>query len=207
MKRLRELTVAGVCVTSMAASMSVTLAARAQDTIHQISAQEVAKALKQSGIQPMTGAMASRMLTVPVDRHNVIGQKPKPIKNPYAGDKQAWADGKKLYKTLNCAVCHGLKGGGGQGEQLNNGQWRYGGKPADLYLSISHGRPKGMPAWGNALPPEAIWWLVTYVETLPSNHPNHPHKTPISLENKSRQAPIIRTAPPKSSSSSGGSHP
>jgi cytochrome c oxidase cbb3-type subunit 3 len=52
------------------------------------------------------------------------------------------------------------------GPPLNNTGWRYGGAPADLYRSIHDGRPGGMPAWGGRLPPDQIWKLVTYLQTL-----------------------------------------
>lgn len=195
MRRFTEFTVAGVCAASLAASMAVVLGAHAQSAIQQVKPQQVADALKAAGFKPMTGEMEGQMLKVPVNRHNIIGAKPPEIKNPYAGDKQAWAQGKKLYESLNCAVCHGQQGGGGQGVPLSLGHWKYGEEAANVYLDISHGRPKGMPAWGNALPPQLIWYLVTYVKTLPlpeSQKPGPPPKTPISLQNKSRQAPITR---------------
>jgi cytochrome c oxidase cbb3-type subunit 3 len=52
------------------------------------------------------------------------------------------------------------------GPPLNNTGWRYGGTPAELYRSIHDGRPGGMPAWGARLPPEQIWKLVAYLQTL-----------------------------------------
>lgn len=194
MKRLAELTVAGVCVTSMAASMFVALGAQAQkSSIQHISKQEVAGALETAGFKTMGGVAAEQMLKVPLNSKMVIGEKSSAIKNPYAGDKQAWEQGKKLYVALNCAVCHGIKGGGGQaGIALNNGHWPFGDKPAEVYLSISHGLPKGMPAWGDALPPQLIWELVTYVKTLPGIELSHPKQAPAALANKARQAPVIR---------------
>lgn len=195
MRRFTEIAVVGVGALSLAASMAVALGAAAQGAIQQVKPEQVANALKEAGFKSMTGSAAAQMLKVPVNRHNIIGTAPPELKNPYAGNKQAWAQGRKLYVALNCAVCHGQQGGGGQGVPLSLGHWKYGEAPADVYLDISHGRPKGMPAWGNALPPQLIWYLVTYVRTLPlppSQKPGPPPKTPISLENKSRQAPVTR---------------
>jgi cytochrome c oxidase cbb3-type subunit 3 len=96
---------------------------------------------------------------------------PANLKNPYEGDRDAWMQGKKLFTALNCASCHGAGGGGGMGPALSDNVWKYGGAPAQIYLSILHGRPNGMPQWGTALPPKAIWELVTYVETLSQPNP------------------------------------
>lgn len=58
------------------------------------------------------------------------------------------------------------------GVSLSNGYFKFGGSPADIYLTIEQGRPEGMPAWGSLLPPQTIWDLVAYVKQLseaPSN--------------------------------------
>jgi cytochrome c oxidase cbb3-type subunit III len=88
------------------------------------------------------------------------------IANPLAGDPNAIAEGKKLFVSLNCAGCHGYKAHGNMGPDLTAKAWRYGGTPIDVYKSIYEGRPKGMPAWGNALPPNSIWQLVAYIQSL-----------------------------------------
>lgn len=93
------------------------------------------------------------------------------LKNPYEGDRQAWMEGKKLFDSMNCAGCHAPGGGGGMGPALSDKDWIYGSSPGDVYLSILHGRPNGMPQWGTVLPPQAIWALVTYVETLSQPNP------------------------------------
>jgi len=88
------------------------------------------------------------------------------IANPFAGDAQAAAEGKQLFGAMNCVYCHGAEASGLMGPPLNNSGWRYGGSPAEIYRSIHDGRPKGMPAWGGRLPPEQIWKLVAYLQTL-----------------------------------------
>lgn len=88
------------------------------------------------------------------------------IPNPFAGDAQAIVEGKALYGAMNCVYCHGAEASGLIGPPLNNTGWRYGGAPADLYRSIHDGRPQGMPAWGGRLPPDQIWKLVAYLQTL-----------------------------------------
>ncbi|HET6632401.1 MAG TPA: c-type cytochrome [Rhodanobacteraceae bacterium] len=88
------------------------------------------------------------------------------LTNPYADDRAAWVEGRKLFKQMNCAGCHAPKGGGGMGPALSDHTWLYGSSPGNIYLTILHGRPNGMPQWGTRLPPQAIWALVTYVKTL-----------------------------------------
>ena len=43
-------------------------------------------------------------------------------------------------------------------------EWIYGSSPANIYESISEGRPNGMPSWGGHIPDYQIWELVTYVQ-------------------------------------------
>lgn len=88
------------------------------------------------------------------------------IENPYAGDADAIAAGERHFAAFNCAGCHAPLGGGGMGPPLTDDDWVYGGEPAQIYLSIMHGRGQGMPAWGAMLPQKVTWELVTYIETL-----------------------------------------
>lgn len=86
--------------------------------------------------------------------------------NPLGGDPVAIQEGKKLFVSMNCAGCHGYTAKGGMGPDLTDTAWRYGGTPIDIYKSVYEGRPQGMPAWGNGLPPQTIWQLVAYIQTL-----------------------------------------
>jgi cytochrome c oxidase cbb3-type subunit 3 len=88
------------------------------------------------------------------------------IENPYAGDAAAIAAGQRHFAAFNCAGCHAPLGGGGMGPPLSDGRWIYGGEPAQIYLSIVHGRAQGMPAFGSMLPGKTVWELVAYIETL-----------------------------------------
>ncbi|HJP97272.1 MAG TPA: c-type cytochrome [Rhodanobacteraceae bacterium] len=106
---------------------------------------------------------------------------PAQMKNPYEGDRDAWMQGKKLFNALNCAGCHSAGGGGGMGPALSDNVWIYGGSPGQIYLSILHGRPNGMPQWGTVLPPKSIWQLVTYVETLSEPNPEFEPNTKLGV--------------------------
>jgi cytochrome c oxidase cbb3-type subunit 3 len=91
---------------------------------------------------------------------------PPPIINPVKGDPQALQRGMSYFNTFNCVGCHAANGGGGMGPALSNRFFIYGGEPVNIYLSIYHGRPNGMPAWGAMLSDEIIWDLVTYIESI-----------------------------------------
>jgi cytochrome c oxidase cbb3-type subunit III len=88
------------------------------------------------------------------------------LKNPLTGDKKAAEDGGKMFGAFNCDGCHAGGAVGFVGPSLADGRWRYGGSDGEIYTSIFYGRPKGMPAWGGTLPSDAIWRLVTYIQSL-----------------------------------------
>jgi cytochrome c oxidase cbb3-type subunit 3 len=89
------------------------------------------------------------------------------LRNPHAGDKKKAEQGAGLFTSMNCDGCHGGGASGWVGPSLADGRWRYGGSDAEIYQTIYYGRPKGMPAFGGALPSDAIWMLVTYLKSLP----------------------------------------
>jgi cytochrome c oxidase cbb3-type subunit 3 len=86
--------------------------------------------------------------------------------NPYEGNAQAITQGKQLFQKMNCAGCHAYDATGNMGPDLTDTYWRYGGLPIQIYKTIEEGRPQGMPAWGKALPPDDIWKLVAFIESL-----------------------------------------
>lgn len=98
------------------------------------------------------------------------------ITNPMAGRPQAVEQGRLLFAQMNCAGCHGFDAAGGSAPALTDKYWRYGGTPAAIYKSIYEGRPQGMPAWGRALPPDSIWLLVAYIQSLGGSFPAEAYK-------------------------------
>lgn len=111
-------------------------------------------------------ALSSKLLGVPLV-NNVPGQvKPPSIANPVENDPAAPERGMRYFLSFNCVGCHAPNGGGGMGPALSNKAFKFGADPAQLFLVISHGAPLGMPAWGNVLPENVIWDLVTYVESI-----------------------------------------
>jgi cytochrome c oxidase cbb3-type subunit 3 len=88
------------------------------------------------------------------------------LKNPLQNDPKAAEEGGKLFGAFNCDGCHAGGAVGFVGPSLADGRWRYGGSDGAIYTSIFYGRPRGMPAWGGTLPSEAIWRLVSYLQSL-----------------------------------------
>jgi cytochrome c oxidase cbb3-type subunit III len=97
--------------------------------------------------------------------------------NPFEGDRQALQAGQRLYDWMNCSGCH-FAGGGGIGPPLMDDDWIYGGKPAQIYDSIASGRANGMPTYGDKLPADQIWQIVTYVMTLSDVDERRQHGSP-----------------------------
>ena len=85
-------------------------------------------------------------------------------KNPYAGNADAAAGGKKIYNQ-NCAQCHGnnLQGMGPAPTLLSDHVKNA--VPGELFWFITNGDlNKGMPGWPQ-LPKQQRWQVVTYLET------------------------------------------
>lgn len=93
------------------------------------------------------------------------------IANPFEGNGAAVQQGKALFGAMNCVYCHGNQAAGLMGPSLQDRAWRYGGTPAEIFNSIRDGRPKGMPAYGERLPPAEIWKVVAYIESLGGAEP------------------------------------
>jgi cytochrome c oxidase cbb3-type subunit 3 len=83
----------------------------------------------------------------------------------YDESAYAVAEGKHLYIWFNCVGCHAM-GGGGMGPPLMDAAWRYGSHPADIFQTITDGRPNGMPAFGRRITEQQRWWLVAYVRSM-----------------------------------------
>ncbi len=87
------------------------------------------------------------------------------IENPYT-DQRAIDAGERHFEAFNCSGCHAPLGGGGMGPPLSDDEWIHGGEPAQIFLSIMHGRPEGMPAWASMLPARTVWEIVAYIQSL-----------------------------------------
>ena len=131
---------------------------------------------------PGEAPTATRLLEVPVTGivPGNIDVKPD-IKNPVADDSDAANRGMKYFANFNCSGCHAANAGGGMGPALSNHSFKFGGDPANIYLTIAQGRPTGMPAWGTILPSSVIWDLVAYIRSI-SDAPVEEWGTTTSLD-------------------------
>ena len=105
-------------------------------------------------------------MTTPVGPVPGVVKQPSQRTNPYAHDRVALAEGRKLFVEYNCSGCHGGHAGGGMGPSLRDPRWIYGSTDAEIFDSIARGRAHGMPAWGTKVPEEQIWKLVAYIKSL-----------------------------------------
>jgi cytochrome c oxidase cbb3-type subunit 3 len=104
------------------------------------------------------------------------------------------AAGRTTFTTM-CGSCHGADGGGIIGPNLTDDFWLHGGKPTDILRTVNGGvLEKGMPAWGQVLPPDQVLAVVAYVTTLHGTHPRSP-KAPQGV--RADSAPPAPAAPAK----------
>ncbi len=84
----------------------------------------------------------------------VVGE----VKNPFAGDATAIAEGKELY-VQHCAACHGAELEGDIGPELTD----MGMEDEDLYQVLFEGIPDGgMPSF-STLGSERVWKMVNFI--------------------------------------------
>src|SRR6185437_11572665 len=85
---------------------------------------------------------------------------------PSATDPAALAEGQALFRGL-CSGCHGGAGRGGKGPDLTDSRWIHGGTDGDIAHVIQNGVPKTtMKKMGDALKPEQVKKLITYIRSL-----------------------------------------
>ena len=106
------------------------------------------------------------------------GTVPEPITDTTIADARhdgaMMASGSSLF-AARCSPCHGAQGQGSIGPNLTDDAWLHGGRPMQIYRSISEGAPaKGMIAWKSRLAPRQLLALTAYVMTLEESSPPHP---------------------------------
>ena len=85
--------------------------------------------------------------------------------NPYAGQPDAVAAGRKLFRN-ECAQCHGAEADGGpKAPSLRSPRVQEASDDA-LFKFVTNGRLKhGMPSWSR-MPDERRWQIVAYLKSL-----------------------------------------
>jgi cytochrome c oxidase cbb3-type subunit 3 len=81
------------------------------------------------------------------------------------------AQGKTLFKQMNCSGCHS-QGGGGMGPPLIDDQWIYGGSIENIVATIREGRPNGMPSFRGKITDDQIWQIAAYVVSMGGKVPS-----------------------------------
>lgn len=83
-----------------------------------------------------------------------------------AADSAETTDGAAAFATT-CVACHGDKAEGKIGPNLTDAFWLHGGKPTDIYATVSTGVPdKGMPSWEAQLGHRKTLQVTAYVLSL-----------------------------------------
>jgi cytochrome c oxidase cbb3-type subunit 3 len=86
-------------------------------------------------------------------------------RSPYIYNAWAISQGQQLFEWFNCTGCH-AHGGGAIGPALMDDKWIYGSAPENIFATIVEGRPNGMPSFRGRIPPQQVWQLVAYVQSL-----------------------------------------
>lgn len=83
------------------------------------------------------------------------------------GDPELMATAERIYRR-ECSVCHGPEGRGQANlfPDLHNGEWQWGGTPAQIEQTLRAGRRANMIAWQSILSAEVIGDVSGYVMTL-----------------------------------------
>ncbi|MFQ5657999.1 MAG: cytochrome c [Candidatus Methylomirabilales bacterium] len=100
--------------------------------------------------------------------------KPKKL-NPYTGNPEAAAEGRKVYFLYACNACHGGTGGGGMAgaPALFDDEWNYGSDDGTLFKVIRGQIPDQiMPPVGLNMKEEEIWKVLAWIRTLYKGDPN-----------------------------------
>lgn len=90
---------------------------------------------------------------------------PIPDTNPFSSEADIQTGG-ALFQT-HCSYCHGASGEGGRGADLTAGEYRRGGRDAELYASIRDGIPGSEMAPVRATDDE-VWKMVAFVKRIGS---------------------------------------
>ena len=145
--------------------------------------EQTVEATRASGVVAQTVSNTGGVLPG-IHPYTVYGQR----RNPYNGNPQAIAEGRRIFLQYNCVGCHGGRAGGGMGPNLRDSLWTYGNSDTQIFADLVEGRPAGMPAWGGKLTEDQMWKLVAYIDALATPlepDPPPPNPTPSTADQNS----------------------
>ena len=100
------------------------------------------------------------------------GDTPVNAPNPFAGNTEIIADGKKLYFQVGCQGCHGGGGGGGMAASVIDDVWKFGSDDETLFKLIKGQIPgQTMPTVYNVLPDEDVWKMLAFIRSVYAGDP------------------------------------
>lgn len=112
--------------------------------------------------------LGNRPITIPEDKVTPAFEEFRETgKNPFAGDEDALAEGKKIYDRL-CQACH-LKGGEGRiGPSLKGDNWRHERTATEVgrFEIIHSGGAGSMQAFDTRLDLDEILKVMAYIDTF-----------------------------------------
>lgn len=86
--------------------------------------------------------------------------------NPYTGNEEAIAEGRKLFLKYSCYGCHGTQGGGGMGKPISDDEWVAGGDDKSVFEVVRNGTVGGMPPFKDILTEDETWKVIAFVRSL-----------------------------------------
>ena len=101
-----------------------------------------------------------------------VPEKARTRRNPFEGDSEAAAAGRKLF-AQRCAECHGNSAEGARKGPSLRAEEVQEASPGTLFWILTNGVVRrGMPVWSK-LPEAQRWQIVTYLQSLraPTNSP------------------------------------
>lgn len=128
-----------------------------------------------------------------------VPEKARAKRNPFAGDSEATAAGKKLFEQ-HCAECHGgAADGGKRGPSLRVGQLQQA-TEGEIFWILTNGIVRhGMPAWSK-LPEPQRWQIIAFLREFDGPSGSTGTNQPIHTANKPERTWKVQNLDPRRAS-------